>query len=233
MIDEIKHAIKKFNPQCVDFADETFTFPKDRALKICEIMIKEGLSKKLKWTVQSRVTLVDQELFNKMKEAGCVRVDFGIESGNQQILKIIRKGITKIDASKAIDAAKKAGLKTGSYFIIGPPFETSKTIRDTIDFAAKLNTTTVSFGIMVPYPGTEVHEMAIREEGGYRLISKRWQDYDKQFGNALELDNLSRQEMEKWQRRAYFIFYFRNYRFFDLVKLAFLQRRLLWRMVLK
>jgi radical SAM superfamily enzyme YgiQ (UPF0313 family) len=233
VMDEIKHAISKFRPKMIDFADEIFTFPKERASAICDLMISEGLNKAIKWTAQSRVTGVDQELFDKMKEAGCVNVDFGIESGNPDTLRRIRKGITTVAASNAIMAAKKAGLKTGSYFIIGHPFETTETIRDTIQFAAKLNTDTVSFGIMVPYPGTEVYEMAIKREGGYRLISEQWQDYDKQIGNALELDGLSRGELEKWQHKAYVAFYVRNLRFLDVVRLVLSQRRLLWRMLTK
>jgi radical SAM superfamily enzyme YgiQ (UPF0313 family) len=233
VIDEIKHALSKFRPKIVDFADEVFTFPKERAIAVCDLMISEGLNKAIKWTAQSRVTGVDQELFDKMKEAGCVNIDFGIESGNPDTLRRIKKGITTIAASEAIMAAKKAGLKTGSYFIIGHPFETTETIRDTIQFAAKLNTDTVSFGIMVPYPGTEVYEMAIKGEGGYRLISEQWRDYDKQIGNALELDGLSRGELEKWQHKAYVAFYVRNLRFLDVVRLVLSQRRLLWRMLTK
>jgi anaerobic magnesium-protoporphyrin IX monomethyl ester cyclase len=233
VVAEIEHALSKFGPRLVDFADETFTFPRKRAMEICELMISEGLHERVRWTAQSRVTGVDQELFTKMKEAGCVNVDFGVESGNPDVLKRIRKGITVDDAWNAVEAAKKAGLRTGSYFIIGHPFETAQTIRDTISFATRLNTDTVSFGIMVPYPGTEVYEMALKGEGGYRLISEEWADYDKQIGNALELDGLDRKELERWQRKAYTTFFVRNLRFLDMVRLAVSQRRLLWKMLSK
>jgi len=233
VVNEIKYALSKFRPKLFDFADETFTFPKARTMAICDLIIKEGINKRIKWMAQSRVTLVDQELFEKMKEAGCINVDFGVESGNSEMLKIIKKGITLDEASSAIAAAKQAGLNTGSYFIIGHPFETAETIRETIKFAAKLNTDSVAFGIMVPYPGTEVYEMAVRGEGGYQIISERWEDYDKQLGNALELDGLSRKQLEKWQRKAYLTFYFKNLRLLDGVRLVISQRKLLWRMLTK
>jgi radical SAM superfamily enzyme YgiQ (UPF0313 family) len=233
VVDEIKYAIEKFRPKIFDFADEIFTFPKERVMTISELIIKEGLNEKIKWTAQSRVNNVNQELFSKMKEAGCVHVDFGVESGNSEMLKRIKKGITLDDAFNAVKAAKKAGLKTGSYFIIGHPFETTKTIRDTINFASKLNTDSVSFGIMVPYPGTEVFEMATSGKGGYRIISENWADYDKQFGNALELEGLSREKLEKYQRKAYLTFYSKNFRLLDIAQLAYSQRRLLWRMLTK
>lgn len=233
VVAEIKYAISRFGPRLVDFADETFTFPRKRTMEICELMISEGLDKRIKWTAQSRVAGVDQELFEKMKEAGCINVDFGVESGNLEVLKRIKKGITTTDALNAVKAAKRAGLKTGSYFIIGHPFETVETIRDTIRLATKLNTDTVSFGIMVPYPGTEVYEMALRGDGGYRLISEEWEDYDKQIGNALELEGLSRKELEGWQRKAYMTFYIRNFRFLPMMRLAISQRKLLWKMLTK
>ena len=233
VINEIEYAINKFNPKLLDFADDTFTIPKRRAMEICDLMISEGLNKRIKWTALSRVTGVDQALFDKMKEAGCIKVDFGVESGNPDVLKRIKKEITVTDAQKAIQMAKKAGLKTGSYFIIGHPYETTQTICDTIELATKLNTNTVSFGIMVPYPGTEVYEMAIKGEGNYKLISEKWDNFDKQLGNALELEGLPRKELEKWQVKAYITFYLHNYRLLDLVRMAISQRKLGWKIVTK
>lgn len=72
-------------------------------------------------------------LLKKMKRAGCDRLDFGIESGNEEILKIIKKGITKEQAIKAVEMAKKADLKTSSFFILGHPYETVNSIKDTVD----------------------------------------------------------------------------------------------------
>jgi len=202
-------------------------------MEICDLMISDGLNKRIKWTALSRVTGVDQALFDKMKEAGCIKVDFGVESGNPDVLKRIKKEITVTDAEKTIRMAKKAGLKTGSYFILGHPYETTQTMRDTIKLATKLNTNTVSFGIMVPYPGTEVYEMASKGEGNYKLISEKWDDFDKQIGNALELEGLPRKELEKWQIKAYTTFYLHNYRLLDIVRMAISQRKLVWKIITK
>jgi anaerobic magnesium-protoporphyrin IX monomethyl ester cyclase len=233
IVDEIKYAINKLSPELVNFADDTFTYPKNRVMETCDLMINERLNRKIKWVANSRVTGVDQNLLNKMKAAGCIKVDFGVESGNPVTLRRIKKGITVADAENAIRMAKKAGLKTTSYFIIGHPYETVQTIRDTIKLATKLNTSTVSFGIMVPYPGTEIYEMAVKGEGNYRIISEKWEDYDKQIGNALELDGLTRKELEKWQRKAYMAFYLHNFRFLDVIRLVIQYRRLLLKMLTK
>jgi len=233
VIEEIKNGISKYHAKIVDFADEIFTLPKERAIEMCNLMIETGLNKKIKWTALSRINGVDQGLFNTMKKAGCYKVDFGVESGNQEILDRIKKSINVADVENTIKMAKNAGLKTGSYFIIGHPYETIQTINETIDLAARINTTTVSFGIMVPYPGTEVFEMAVKGEGNYRLISDNWEDYDKQLGNALELKGLSRSRLESMQRKAYLQFYLRNGRILDMMSLVISQRKYLFKMIRK
>ncbi len=166
-----------------------------------------------------------------------MRVGVGIESGNQEILDRVHKGITKEKAREMIRLAREAGLRTAAFFIIGHPGETRETIRQTIAFARELNPTTVAFGVMVPYPGTEIAAMAARGEGGYRLISRDWKEYDKYFGGALEMVGIGRRELERWQARAYLSFYIRNRRLFSLARflssrrrsVVHYLRRLLWR----
>lgn len=160
-----------------------------------------------------------------MREAGCVRVGVGIESGNQKVLDGIHKGITLEETRVMVRVVKQAGLGIAAFFIIGHPYETADTIRETISFARELNPTTVAFGIMVPYPGTEIAAMASRGEGGYRIVSHDWNDYDKYFGSALELENLSRRQLERWQVRAYLIFYLGNLRIFSLIRFLLSRRR--------
>jgi len=233
VIDELKIIVERYKPKFIDFSDETLTVPKRRVIEICDLIIKERLNEKIKWNAQSRVNGVDQDLFNRMKEAGCVKIGFGIESGNQEILNAIKKDIKLSDAENAINMAKKAGLKTWGYFIIGHPNETIQTINDTIDFAAKLNTTVVAFGIMVPYPGTEIYDMAIRGDGNYKIISQNWEDYDKLLGNVLELNGISRDELESMQHKAYVRFYMRNFRILAMALLILKERKLFVRMIKK
>ena len=88
-------------------------------------------------------------------------------------------------------------------FIIGHPGETKETAKATIDLAIKLNPNIVAIGLMVPYPGTEIAEYARKGSHGYKLLSSDWSDYNKQYGNALELETLSRKEMERIQALGY------------------------------
>jgi len=228
VVKELELVVNKFGTRYVYVYDETFTVDLKRAEIICNLIIEKGLHRKFKWEAETRVNCITFDALKKMKEAGCVLVKFGVESGNPEILKVIKKGITLEQVEKAVKMAKKAGLKTQGLFIIGHPNETRKTANDTINFAVKLNTTEVAFGIMVPYPGTEVAEMAKRGEGGYKILSMDWSDYNKQLGNALELKTLSRKEMEKLQLKAYAKFYFRNFKVREIIKNLVLRYKLIF-----
>lgn len=91
----------------------------------------------------------------------------------------------------------------------------------------------MSFGIMVPYPGTAIYDIAVNGEWGYRLISQDWEDYNKQIGNYLEIEGLPRGELEKWQRRVYLAVYLRDLRFAELIRLLISQRKLALSMMRK
>jgi radical SAM superfamily enzyme YgiQ (UPF0313 family) len=125
---------------------------------------------------------------------------------------------------KAADAAKKAQLPIETYFIMGHPNESLESMKRTVDLAVKVNPDTPIFGIMVPFPGTEVGRLAAAGEAGYRLRSTNWDDYDKQIGGALEFANLSRQRIEMLQIWAYLKVFLWNRRFADLIKFCWRYR---------
>jgi radical SAM superfamily enzyme YgiQ (UPF0313 family) len=120
---------------------------------------------------------------------------------------------------------REARLKFSAYFIIGHPHETAATALDTIRLAAEVNPDSVAFGLMVPYPGSEIWEMVTRGEGGYKLISVNWEDFNKQIGNSLELEGLSRRTMEYLQLRGYLTVYLRNLRLREMAEAIWINRR--------
>jgi len=223
--DEFEAVVERYHPRQIDFSDETFTLRRGWTLEICDELIRRGLHRKVRWFANGRVNTVDEELLRRMREAGCVRIGFGIESGNEEILRAAQKGTTVVQVEKAIAACKRVGLEVEAFYILGFPGETRRTALDTIRLAARLNTTTAAFGIMVPYPGTRVAEMAAAGEGGYRLLSRDWSAYDKHLGNALELATLSRRDLERLQARAYLWFYLRNLRVKDLAGFVWEKRK--------
>ena len=218
VIEEIKRNIKDFNCTFLQIEDEVFGIKKKWINELLDLMIKKGINQKVRWMANSRINIANLEIYKKMKMAGCTGLGFGVESGNQKILDSIGKGIKLDQTFEAIKIVKKAELKAHTFFILGHPFETRKTIRDTINFACKLNPYGVSFGMMVPYPGTKIYEMAKRGEGGYRGFHEDWEQYTKYFGKGLELVGLSRKTLARYQKQAYLEFYLRNFRLLDLSK---------------
>ena len=177
------------------------------------------------WKANSRANLADCALYRKMKHAGCTMLDFGIESGNPSILRRIHKDITLRQARQAIAAARAAGLRTNAFFIIGHPGETWSTAMQTVRFAPLSGADTIAVGVMVPYPGTEIWDMARRGQWGYRLTSRNWQHYDKYFGNALTSRHLTHRGMELLQSLTYLSFYLGTGRFRELLRFVSRFRR--------
>ena len=225
VVSEIEWILETFNVDEIIFLDETFTLDRERTHRLLDLMIDHGLNRRVRWIAQTRVDRVDQDIFTKLKKAGCVKVEFGVESGNQEILNFIRKGIKLEQVEKAIKMAKQAGLKVACSYIIGHPYETAQTVQDTIDFIVKTNPDIVSVGIMVPHPGTKIYEMAKKGEGNYRLTGTNWNEFVKFGGGGLELENLPRHDLERLQIKAYVSFYLKNARFIDFFSYAFEHRK--------
>jgi len=168
------------------------------------------------WGGNSRANLADLDRYRRMKAAGCRSVSFGVESGDEAILKRIMKGITPDMAVNAIASAHQAGLTTAAFFILGHPGETRRTALKTVHLAARCRADSIAVGVMVPYPGTEVWQMAHDGEYGYQLLTEDWRCYDKYFGNALAVKGLSHRQLELLQSLAYLWYYVYNRRFREL-----------------
>jgi radical SAM superfamily enzyme YgiQ (UPF0313 family) len=233
IVAEMEYAIKRFGVKEIQFCDEIFLFNDSQTRKTLNLMIKKGLPQKIRWNALTRANQVEKDLIELAKKAGCYALDLGVESGSDKILKRINKQITVAQAKKAVRIIKKAGITTFAYFILGHPGETVKTIRQTINLVVELNTDQVAAGLMVPYPGTKIWEMAQKGEYGYRLLSQDFSRYDKYGGGALESKALPLKELEKWQRRLFLEFYLRNGRFQDLARFLFVHRKEISRLVLK
>ena len=218
VIEELEMIVEKYAPNELMFGDELFSVEMGRTKDLLKEMIKHGLNKKLKWWIQTHVRFVDDEMCQLMKEAGCVRMGLGIETGDEESLKTLGKGTNLDMILKARLAAKKAKLPIETYFIIGQPNETMESIKKTIKLAVKLNPDLPIFGIMSPYPGTEIARLAANGEGGYKLVTTNWDEYNKQLGGALEFANLSRKQIEIIQIKAYASVFLKNYRYKDFIK---------------
>ena len=224
VIGELDFIYSFSNPSRIFFGDEIFTVKKDRIRDLCRLMIERGFHKRFSWKCQTHVACIDQDLANLMKESNCRTTGLGIESGDDHLLMKMGKGTNSKLIWDAVKVLKTAKIKFESYFILGQPNESIESAKRTIDFAVKLNPDVPILGIMVPYPGTKISEMVANGEGGYKRLSSNWNDYNKQFGNSIEFEHLSRRQLETLQLYGYVRVFLSNWRFLDLMSFAWKYR---------
>ena len=224
VIKEMEYAIENYGAHTFDFADEIFLFDNVQTRKLLQLFIDRGLSKKIKWSALTRANFVKPDLIALAKKAGCIRLEMGVESGDDDILNNINKKITTEQVRYAVKVIKDMKISLGTYFILGHPGETIDTVRKTVDFAAELNTDSIAVGLMVPYPGTAIWDMALQGTNGYTLLSQQWDQYDKYGGKVLEIEGLSYGQLAKWQKKALLNLYLKNFRFVDCFKFFWKRR---------
>jgi radical SAM superfamily enzyme YgiQ (UPF0313 family) len=156
--------------------DDIFTTDTNWAKQVCEEIIRRKIG--IAWTCSNgiRVDAVDRELFGLMKRAGCYRVYFGFETGNEDVLKAFGKGgrATLDRGVIAVDLAREAGLEPNGFFMVGLMPDTEKTMQDTIDYARRVRLDAMKCGICVPYPGTPMFQQ-LNAQG--RIKSLDWDSY--------------------------------------------------------
>ena len=155
IIKEIK-SLQEKGLRSLHFANDTFGTNKQHTINLCNALIEH--CPKLKWSCETHVTLVNEQVISLMKKAGCYAITIGIESGNNEILRKIRKGFTIETAFSAGELIRKHGIELHTQFMIGLPWETEETIKDTIAAIKKINCETAIYSIFHPYPGTEAFE---------------------------------------------------------------------------
>jgi len=225
VMEELGWIIKTYHPVEIRFNDETFSHDYDRAVKMLNMMMERGFHKQTKFKLSTRANKIDYDLAVLMLKANVGYVEIGVETGDPEIMIKTHKGTTVDQVVNAVLTAKKAGLTVGCGFIIGHPYETKETAKRTMDLMAELNPHVGAVGLMVPYPGTEVYELARQGKAGYKLLSVDWRDYNKQVGNALEMETLSRKEMERLQAYGYLKLYLKNGRYKELAKFMWTYRK--------
>jgi radical SAM superfamily enzyme YgiQ (UPF0313 family) len=188
--------LKKLGIHNIHMYADLFTVNRDQVVQLCRLMIKEKMD--IKWTCNSRVDYVDEEMLDLMARAGNWLISWGIESVNEQILKHARKGIAPEKAEKALLWAKQAGIKNWGYFIIGLPGETEETIKDTIDFSKKLPLDIALFHVAAPHPGTPFFSEVVKE--GWFRPGTRWEQVDMDECTVVDYPGLPAERLMYWQK---------------------------------
>jgi radical SAM superfamily enzyme YgiQ (UPF0313 family) len=177
---------------------DLFTVSRDQVVELCRLIIESGL--KVRWTCNSRVDYVDEEMLGLMGRAGCWYISWGIESAVEEILKRARKGYRKEQAIQALTWARQAGIRNWGFFIIGLPGETEATIQETIAYAKSLPLDICLFHIAAPYPGTPFFYEVV--QNGWFRPGTAWEEVDMDQSTVLDYPGLPAERLEYWQRRA-------------------------------
>lgn len=209
--------LKKLGINNIHMYADLFTMNREQVVDLCKRMIDEKIN--IKWMCNSRVDYVDEEMLNLMGKAGNWMIAWGLESGNEAILKRAHKGADPAKAKRALGWAKKAGIMNWGYFIIGLPGETEETIRQSIEFAKKLPLDIALFHVAAPYPGTPFFFEVV--ENGWFRPGTRWENVDMDKGTVLDYPNLTAERLLYWQKKAFREWAFRPGPMFTYLKMLF------------
>ncbi len=212
VVDEFEECYEKYGIREIDMFDSSFTIGKQRVFDICEEIINRGLHKKMIWDVRSRVDAIDRNLdmLDALKEAGCYRIFYGIESGNPKILETLRKKADIEQIRRVVQRTDKAGISAFGYFLVGSPGETYETYRETVDFAKSLPLDFAIFNGLTPFPKTQLYK------DFYLPNTDRdfWEDYISEPKPISEFigrpwTEMGDDEISRLSHRAMLEFYFR------------------------
>lgn len=220
IIAEIDMLRANYNIEYLIIKDDTFTMRRKRVQEFCAALSKRHPG--LKWHCMGRVNTVDYDLLVTMKKAGLNDIFFGIESGNDQILKKAQKGITTARARQAVEDCARAGVKTYGAFILGLPGDNPETIEQTICFACSLPLTMAGFSILIPYPGTKVYADYYRSDSD---DTDKFNDFIASTGvhfvSAYSgLEGMEVKDLPQWVSQAQRRFYLRPAQIFRMLRNA-------------
>jgi len=197
MIAEIKQLQNDYGYNGFSFYDDNFVVDKKRVFEFCRKVKEQNL--KIYWICNGRVDLMTEEMIKAMYDAGCRGIAYGIESGNQEIVNSIEKGITLDQVERVTKLTEDAGIKVIGLFMLGMLGETKETIKQTIEFARKLNLSFYCFALTVPLYGTKLYELA---ESRGLISSKEQQDWNFHANANLTLD-CTKEELEQFGRDVF------------------------------
>jgi len=190
----MQECVERFGIREFFFYDDTFTINRERVLEICRAVTDSGLD--VLWDIRARVSTVDRDVLEALHAAGCVRIHLGIESGNEDVLRRMRKGVDLDHARDVFRWCRQIGIQTLAYFMIGFPGEGEDELKDTLDYALSIDCDYIHAAVTTPFPGTELYRMGL-ERGLYE--KDHWKEFaanpTQDFVPPLWDENFSREQM--------------------------------------
>ena len=192
IVDDVETLVNRYNVKSIWFEDQTFSFDVNRAIKICDELIRRNIN--VAWACETRADKIPVMLLKKMKKSGCTRVQLGVETGDPVLFsKLGKSGCTLKEISENIMAIKREGMIVEANFIVGLPGESWESIRNTANFINKFSPDIFSVSLATPYPGTKLYEIAEKNKW---IITKDWKKYGLSKP-VMSLPTFSANDMEK------------------------------------
>lgn len=188
ILNEIRYVRDTFGTRQFTFKDDSFTVHKKRVLEFCDKLMRLGL--KINWDCNTRVDLVDAQLLQTMKRAGCNSIKVGIESGSERILRLMDKGITLERIKETAKLFRKLGIHWTSYFMMGIPTETREDVYETLKLMYEIKPSFASIGVYEPFPGTRLFDIGV--ERGLVKREMAYEDYFNRIPSDYYLENIDR-----------------------------------------
>lgn len=201
VVDEIETLVNKYHVKEVRFDDDTFALKKSHVLGIADELMKRGLHKKVQWACFGHASQDDREIYEKIKAAGCFRIDFGIESGSQRILDSVGKMLDIEKAKRTARICREIGLRFYCTFIVGFPGETAEDIEKSIALAIELDPDLIQVSNIVPYPGTRMYADGIKNN--FLVYPGQWDKYNScqpMVNSGMPPEEVQRYYLRFWRR---------------------------------
>ncbi len=210
VVNEMEYVHQTYGTTVFGFIDAIFPLSPKQGHKFADEMIRRGMHKKITWFTETRVDLVNYDLLKHLKESGLTFIQYGIESGDDEVLnRLMRKKAGVNQARQALKWSRELEILTFGLFVVGMPGETREQILKTIQFAKELDPDIAKFNVAIPFPGSELWERYKHRVDGqpYWKYSGWFNSNINDADNILAGDSLPSRELMYLQRRAMFEFY--------------------------
>jgi len=206
LTEDLRRLVERHGVREIHVWDDNFISSRERVRECARLFREAGLRVRLSFVSGVRVDFVDDEIIGLLKEMGAYSFALGIESGCQRILDEMKKNVTLAEIERAVAVLKRHGMETWGFFLFGMPGENAASIRETIDFALRVDPDVAKFHILKPYPGSEVARMLDEQD---LILNRHYEDYGLHVAPVHRTRELSPDQLLAWQRTAYRRFYLR------------------------
>jgi len=216
VVAEIEFLVKNYHTDYILFHDDTFTFNKKWVIDICKLIIERNL--KIRWICNGRVNTINKEMLEWMKKAGCVLIEFGVESGSELIRNsVLNKNVTNEQIENTFLLCHKVGIKSGAYVMIGSPGETKETLNETVELLKKIRPETIIASITTPMHGTYLYDICKEKN---LIKAEKWSDFDFSEKISIRYEHITEKDIENVLNKIKFMS-IKNYIFYNLKTLNF------------